>query len=537
MPTLISGFPFIPDGLIHIRDAVFIQQTNHLPSSAITPEDWRWPVVIVIISTVSTVTGLPALEIARFSIPLLASLSILIIYQLMYRLTRNSLLGNIAALLYATNGPLMLIEAGVTKQTIAVPISLILLFCYFIGRRKSDSIQWRYIVLIWMSWVTLLLSHHITLLFCMISLVTITALLNIFDLLQEDFKVSTIIFDLSTTGGIIGATFIGILSTDAFGVFYGRLDPINLIIHTGGYLLIFLCASIVLLYQKRLQKSIILLILGLGIFLGVSLILIPVVSVIPLLNIPYSDILSWIGPLLVIYLGLVGYLLQNKTDLSLESKGIFAGLLISSSALTIYSFLGGQNALFYVLILRSFNFVSLSAIPLTAIAIYLLILYIPQRFPKKTVFFSRALIILGISLVICVGNLAFPLTKLIDPTLSGTPGQVVIRGNDAAPYYWLETYMDHTLIGSDTETRYLIRGIANLSCDIDSTFHYIFNGTPPTFDYLLISNRMWLHGFQLPTIGYQWIPLPHNLYSQLVTSPRIGLQYSDGSTMLFALSV
>ncbi|MEM2323514.1 MAG: hypothetical protein QW071_03070 [Candidatus Bathyarchaeia archaeon] len=160
-PTILSGYPFSTDAWPILGNTEIL--------SKLTPVDLRddtlfdgynsyWPASTLYSVVLSRILGLDVFDTVRIGVPLSSALSIPIFYILVRIITGDWGLAFIASLILASSYPYSILTAGVTKETYANPIYILLILLYIYRFRNMYS----RIVLFILSSIALALSHHLT---------------------------------------------------------------------------------------------------------------------------------------------------------------------------------------------------------------------------------------------------------------------------------------------------------------------------------------------------------------------------------------
>ncbi len=157
-PAAISGMPFSTDAWPLIRNAELLAQNTPVPLTSGIFDGYNnyWPANQVFGVVLSQITGLPVITAMSLGIPIVATLSIPIFYLLVKKLTENTKIALIATILLATAFPYALFTAGVTKETFASPLYLLVILLFLLKR------DWKTTALFSVASFALLLSHHFT---------------------------------------------------------------------------------------------------------------------------------------------------------------------------------------------------------------------------------------------------------------------------------------------------------------------------------------------------------------------------------------
>lgn len=158
-PMLWTGMPFSTDGwpLISNVETILSESPISLASTAFDGYCNYWPASQVFGGLLSEVTSLSAIDAMAFGIPAASSISALILYAISEEITENQDTAFVSALIFSLAFPLVLFTAGVTKETFATPLYLLLILLFL---RWEDD--YRVIPLFLLTSVALVTAHHFT---------------------------------------------------------------------------------------------------------------------------------------------------------------------------------------------------------------------------------------------------------------------------------------------------------------------------------------------------------------------------------------
>lgn len=158
-PYSISGLPYSIDAWPLIKDANLIQQNTPLPLNAKVFDGYNnyYPIVSIFGVAVAQLTGLRVIDAMALFLPVTGALSVLIFYALVAMLY-NEKIGFVASIIFATAYTLVIFTAGVTKETYANPLYL-LLFLIFLHPKIGPLPR---LSLFTLTSLTLIATHHFT---------------------------------------------------------------------------------------------------------------------------------------------------------------------------------------------------------------------------------------------------------------------------------------------------------------------------------------------------------------------------------------
>lgn len=169
-PYYISGLPFSTDAWSPIRNAeLLIEHTPiRLDDKIFDGYNNYWPANSLFGAAISQVTGLEPMQAMAVSLPLTSSIAIFIFYVLVKRLY-NTKIAFLASIIFGTAFTHAYFTAGVTKETYANPLYLLLILIFLhptISKRTQT-------LLFAITAITLAFTHHLT------SVITIAVLSSI----------------------------------------------------------------------------------------------------------------------------------------------------------------------------------------------------------------------------------------------------------------------------------------------------------------------------------------------------------------------
>lgn len=169
-PYAISGMPFSNDAWPLIRNAELLAEQTPIALNDKIFDGYNnfWPAISLFGVVVSETTSLSPLEAMAFFLPVTGAITILIFYVLVKRLY-NAEISFIASIIFGTAFTHAYFTAGVTKETYANPLYMLLILIFL-----HPAMDWKKRVLLFtIAAVTSVLAHHFT------SLVTIFILSSI----------------------------------------------------------------------------------------------------------------------------------------------------------------------------------------------------------------------------------------------------------------------------------------------------------------------------------------------------------------------
>jgi len=158
-PYLVSGLPFAIDAWAPIKNTELLLQHTpiNLDNQIFDGYNNYWPANSLFGAIVSETTGLPPIQAMAIFLPITGATTILIFYALIKRIY-NSQIAFIASIIFAVAFTHAFFTAGVTKETYANPLYILLLLIFL--HQKIEKTK--RILLFTVTSTTLALTHHLT---------------------------------------------------------------------------------------------------------------------------------------------------------------------------------------------------------------------------------------------------------------------------------------------------------------------------------------------------------------------------------------
>lgn len=513
-PTLISGMPFSTDGWPLIKNAEVFTQNSPIPLSSNLLDSYNsfWPTISIFGAMLAEITGTTAITAMAIGIPLAAVLAIPIFYLLVKKLTQNSKIALIAAILLATAFPYTLFTAGVTKETFASPIYLALILI-FLQRHN-----WKTTTLFVGAAVALVLTHHLTAFLTVGTLAAITIAAYISK--DKQRKTNSATSNIAYTAILTGATGL-YLATFAFQGLAATISTSD-ILSVGAYQFLLLAAVvyIVSLTRKKSTKQMlrefltVLLVMAGIIVVVTNTSLLPTAPVIPVYYLLFG--LPFLIALPVITIGL-NSLHRKKYALLVPILWLVPLFAFASYGIFANSAAGLSYAV------RSINFLLPPIMILVAIGLYKL--YRSANHPKTKTLTKLVVCAVIVSMAAININSVYATVSLEEPYL-GYFWRYEPSEYRAAN--WLSINIDNQTVAGDSKVHYLVQQYFNSNVSVSAGLNYLQgDGSAP--EILYIYNQMFSNGYVL----YQGIPvtLPQNWTTQLSPYDCI---YSNSEVSIYA---
>jgi hypothetical protein len=513
-PTAISGLPFSTDGWGCIRNTeLLIQQTpvSLGNSSLFDGYNNYWPANSLFGAVFSEVTGLKAIDAMAIGIPLVGALTIPLFYILVRKITEKNEISLTAAVLLATAFPYTILTAGVTKETYANPLMLVVILAFLFAP------SWKRTALFFLGSVALVMAHHLA------ALLTIGVLASLIVALSygKDNKLGG---TLKSNLGLLAL--ISILTLGYFGVFALpgltlSLVPSNLLT-VGAYQISALSLAVFFISKSKVPSKKQVFVRFTAVFVATALFLFfitrsALVSNAPIL--PSSSLFYLFPYVLMVPLGALGLAGLYKRR-SFQLVPLFWLIpLVGFGAYVLFS----SSPMGLMLAYRTMNFVILPLVILAAIALYRLYTYSKALRLGKTFMFAAFAIALTISSINVYDMYAT--VNLQEPYLGSF---WLYRQPEMAASTWIATYHPNMTVAGDAKVSYLLNGYYNMKVDVSGGL--TFPERKDTGQQLLfVYPEMFTNGYVL--FGEKLLTLPQNWTSNLVDVDNV---YSNGMVKIYA---
>lgn len=158
-PTLWTGMPFSTDAwpLISNAETLVGQTPIALSGDAFGGYNNFWPASQIFGVLLAQVTSLSVMDSMTYGVPLAGSISVIIFYVIAWRIASSEKIAFLSALILTVALPLAHFTAGVTKETFALPLYLLLVLLFL---HKGD--RWRTVALFSLVSAAVVTAHHFT---------------------------------------------------------------------------------------------------------------------------------------------------------------------------------------------------------------------------------------------------------------------------------------------------------------------------------------------------------------------------------------
>ncbi|KXB01141.1 hypothetical protein AKJ41_02555 [candidate division MSBL1 archaeon SCGC-AAA259O05] len=343
-PALWTGMPYSTDAwpLISNVEVLLEHSPVSLSSDLFGGYNNFWPGSQIFGTMLSELTSLSPRTSLAIGVPLSSSFAVVIFYAIAEKLTENTKIAFLSALLMAVAFPLVHFRASVTKETFSVALFMFLLLLYLKGGKKS-------LLLSVPVSVALVASHHFTSLIALTVLGVASALFVLKGFLGSgDVRAARF-----AVPAVLGSSFtVYYLSFAHEAAFF--LPSLPHWVSAGGYLLVGLAAALYLSSGKRRSVTALIALL-IGVYgVAVAATQVHLAQGAPVLTpdlLFYSSFLLLAPPA-----GVAGYWKLQENGNSVFSLA----WIVSISAIILYALFGGSQGAFpvggYVMAYRGLYF-------------------------------------------------------------------------------------------------------------------------------------------------------------------------------------
>ena len=505
-PTFLSGLPFSTDAWGPIRNAEVLMR--YTPTSIGNDKIFDgynnyWPANSIFGIIFSYTTGLRLMDAMAIGIPLAGALTILILYVLVGRICRNSEIAFLSSILLAVAYPYVLFTAGVTKETYANPLYVLILLI-FLGCGG-----WRDLLLSIIVSAALVMSHHLTALTTIAILASIMLVIEAFRL-QRGFTLDKFSVLLTSILLLITILYFNLYAWNGLKI---TITLSNILSAASYQVIAFISAFHFISNPKSYSRKRTFLSCLLSIILVFLIILLatekPIVSGAPILPrhyLIYATPFILISPLVVLGFSVI-------RDLGGEKYIVPIFWLTPLLGLEGYAVFG-NSPLGLVLAYRILNFIWLPLAIISAFGIYKLLIN------RKTSKFTVYLLIL---LILALNSYNFYASIIIQERYLG--------------YFWLYTQQEYVAsewitrvanqtITGDVKTSYLLNSYFNVYTNPEEGLQYLIGDRDQIT--LFTYKQMLRNGYVL--YGGYSMDLPRDWIGRL---NGLNLIYSNGQVEIY----
>jgi len=512
-PYLVSGLPFSLDAWAPIRNTELLLKNTpmNLGDNVFDGYNNYWPANSLFSAVVSQVTLLPPMQTMAIYLPLVGATTILIFYALVKRIF-NAKIAFMASIIFATAFTHAYFTAGVTKETYANPLYVLLILIFLhpaIGKQKQ-------VILFVVTSAALALTHHFTILItiAILSGVALARLISNtkkglasnksdFLLLSILILVATLHYGLYAYAGFkFPITYSDWLSAASYQIlafalamyFFSRpslrIGSRTLITALGAVTAAFLFT---LLYMRR------------PLALGA-----PAVPQYYLLyNLPYVIVLP------LITLG-YGYQRQSKASIA---PLFWLAVIIGLEGYALFS----NSSLSFALANRGLNFLIPPIAILSAAGLYRIYGMAEKPHLKK---FMKLAVPFTIILIAALNSYSLYAAVSLQERFMGY--MWLYKTQEYGASEWVATRTSNVTVSGDIKVYHLLKDYFNVNVDVLQGYSYLTEESESQPQILYVYNQMQENGYIL---GWYGIDLPENW---LEKTSQLNQIYSNGFASLSA---
>jgi ABC-type lipoprotein release transport system permease subunit len=470
-PTLRTGLPFDPDSWSHYLLSSKMITTHHAleehPFFYIN-YNTHWPGITFILSECSLVTGIDLLDTTRVVIPLISSVSLLLIYALTVLISQSRAAGVVSAAVFCIGGIYLNRSSAVTKESLAFILLLLTIYLYGAGRTKKTFVPY---FLSFISYGCLLLTHHITTLLFILILLSVLIPLTVYELYRGIHQKWIGVLDIAFA--IYCITLFYWFNKDMSEFLRFGFSDISLLL---SYLLVVGSIFTYLALRQSLRRTVLL-----SLVASACLILLPYFIVgFDVYSAAPAEFLKEVPPFAAwLVLGSIGIipLLTQST----ERRLLFSGWIAAVGAFLLFALTRERSAFSFLLLFRSISY----GYQLLVIMAGMGVVFLIQKGYSRT---RSGVLLCGIAVVV----------------LSFYSVQSGYLGNyyEQKDLYWMPEYTAGIWAGqyltgpalTDERLGKLLQGVAEVDYDLVGFSQLMLKGEGPD-GVILLYNDMYTHGF------------------------------------------
>ncbi|MCW4018897.1 MAG: hypothetical protein NWF00_09515 [Candidatus Bathyarchaeota archaeon] len=513
-PAVISGMPFSTDAWSPIRNTELLIQNTPVPLNDAVFDGYNnfWPANSLFGAVISQVTGLPPIEVMPLFFPIIGATAVLILFAIVKRFY-NWKVAFIASLIFATAYSHVFFTAGVTKETYASPLYLVLIMV-LLHPAIARSKQFFFFAL---ASLTLALTHHFTALI-VILILTSLAIGNFVNSLKKGVPPRTFDFVLVFIPTIVSVLYYGLFAQT------GMAMPLNVAewLSLASFQLLAFATVVYLMYKPAVNKNTRLLFIAVAasasallyVILSLTTILIPSFTV----SVQESALL-YISPYFVA-LPFITLGFENQRGPSGKVAVLFwVAPLAALAAFAIFS----NTAQGLSLWIRTPNFICIPAAVLTAVGLYWLYEKANGLTARKLVTSAIAAILIVIT-VIGIFSI-YATVSLQDPNMGyhWTYSKQEFKAGS-----WLTEVTSNQTVTGDVKIVYLMRDYFGLKTNQLDGFRYLNGDTATQPNILFTYSQMQQNGYVIALHG---LGLPDNWTDK---TDQMNLVYSNELADVYA---
>jgi hypothetical protein len=509
-PYLATGLPFAIDAWAPIRNTELILEhtPTKLDNEIFDGYNNYWPANSLFGAIISEITSLPPLQAMAIFLPITAATTILIFYALVKKIY-NSKIAFLASIIFAVAFTHAFFTAGVTKETYANPLYILLMLIFLHPTIKKS----KQILLFTVTSTTLALTHHLTTMIT-IAILSSIALARLIKTTKKGLPANKGDFLLL---GILGAVAIidyAVYAHRGFKLILTYSDWLSM----ASYQVLTFALALYLTSKPNLntQNKTAVACLG-ALILGFILTALsrPIISGLPVM----SSYLIYDSPYIIIPpLVTLGYSYKKQPNTlivpmfwlaviaALEGYAVFANPIIS-----------------IMLANRAINFLHPPLAILAAAGLYRLYKK-DKKHPSGK--FLKTLTVISILFIVILNIYSLYGAISLEERYLGS--SCLYRKQEYSASKWIATNNDNLTIAGDWKITHILKDYFHQKTDHLQALLYLNEKTETQPQILFIYDQMIKNGY---LISYQLLDLPENWMEK---AAQLNLIYSNGLASLYA---
>ena len=508
-PYLLTGLPFSVDAWAPIRNTELLLQDTpvNLGSDVFDGYNNYWPGISLFGAVVSEVTSLEPLHAMGIFIPLTGGLTILLFYALT-RTLFNSKIAFIASIFFATAFTHTFFTAGVTKETLANPLYLLLILIFLHPTMPKPQ----RLLLFTATSIALTMTHHLTPLIT-IAILSAVAVSSLIANLKKGRPTNRFDFLLISILAIATTTYYTLYASTSTRILITYSDLFS----AACYQIVTFALAIYVTSRPRAYSKTKTLVttsgaLAIALFLTVILMRRPIMPSVPAQ--PPHYLLYDLPYILLPPLVILGYGYHRQAKAGTHTPSIFwLAAIIGVGAYAIFS----NSTVTFTLTYRTLNFLHPIVAIFAAMGLYRLSSMGNSTNPRRVL---NGLIVVATILVIATTN-AYSLYASVSLEERYMGYVWLYRQQEFEAGEWVATKTNLPVAG-DLKSFHFFHSYLDLDVNVLEGYNYLTanSETPPKILYLYA--QMEKNGYVL---GYHGLDLPENWKERLLQLNQV---YSNG---------
>ncbi|MCW4010285.1 MAG: hypothetical protein NWF05_06655 [Candidatus Bathyarchaeota archaeon] len=492
-PAILTGMPFSTDAWSPIRNTELLLQNTPVPLSATIFDSYNnfWPANSLFGAVISEVTGMPPIVAMSLFFPIIGAVAVLVLFVIVNRLY-NLKIAFMASMIFATAYYHAFFTAGVTKETYASPLYLLLIMLFL----HPKMVKSKQIFLFAVASAALVLTHHFTSLIAILILTSL-ALGNFVGNMRKGLPPQKSGFLLLAIPTAMSILYYGLFAQTGMAMPLTLTDWLSL----ASFQLLAFTFVIYSIYRPAVNTNprIIYITIAAVASAFLYVILSLTTSLIPSFTVSIQESALLYSSPYLIALPFIALGFENQRG----SKGKLMSLfwIAPLAALEAYAIFGNslESVTFWI---RTPNFICVPAAVLAAVGLYWVYERTKGINAKRVIKPAIGAIIVAITIIGIFSM--YTTVSLQDPDMGY---HWVYTKQEFYAGDWLTQTANHQTIVGDVKVFYLMNDYYNMSTDRTQGFRYLNGDTSTQPNILFTYSQMQKNGYVIALHG---LDLPQN---------------------------